>query len=383
MSEKNAYIGATIFDGQVMHEDCALLVTDERIDGIVDKDKVGADFKRTLLDGGNLSAGFIDLQVNGGGGILFNEMPTLKGIETICDAHQKFGTTALFPTLITDSIDTTKRAIEAAIQAQSNNIPGFLGLHIEGPHLSIEKKGAHKDDLIRPMTDEDLDLLCSAKSHLDNLLVTLAPESVSDEQVSVLTKLGIRVSLGHSAATAFKAEKFFMAGASSVTHLYNAMSPLTHREPGIVGAALNADAIYCGIIADGFHVAPDAINIALKMKTGEGKLYLVTDAMSTIGTDQEEFTLNGRKILRKNGQLTLSDGTLAGADLDMISAVRFMVENTNCVIGEALRMASSYPADYINGQPNYGRLASGTYGNIVHLSNSLDLLKVWQRGQIS
>lgn len=153
MSDKNAYLGAKIFDGQVMHEDCALLVRDDRIDGIVAQDTVGADFKRTLLDGGILSAGFIDLQVNGGGGILFNEMPTLKGIETICDAHQKFGTTALFPTLITDSIDTTKRAIEAAVQAQSNNVPGFLGLHLEGPHLSVEKKGAHSDAFIRPMTD--------------------------------------------------------------------------------------------------------------------------------------------------------------------------------------------------------------------------------------
>lgn len=383
MSEKNAYIGATIFDGQVMHEDCALLVTDERIDGIVDKDKVGADYKCARLEGGILSAGFIDLQVNGGGGILFNEMPTLKGIQIICDAHLKFGTTALFPTLITDTVDITKRALEAAVQAQSNNIPGFLGLHLEGPHLSIEKKGAHKDDLIRPMTDEDLDLLCAAKSHLDNLLVTLAPESVSDEQVSVLTKLGIRVSLGHSAATAFKAEKFFMAGASSVTHLYNAMSPLTHREPGIVGAALNADKVYCGLIADGFHVDPDAINIALKMKTGEGKLYLVTDAMSTIGTEQEEFTLNDRKIQRKNGRLTLSDGTLAGADLDMISAVQFMTESTNCTKDEALRMASSYPANYLNIHQNHGQLTSGAYCNIVHLSNNLDLISVWQRGQIS
>lgn len=381
MTHKRAYIGANIFDGQRMLENRALLIKDDRIEGIVTVDEIQADYECTQLDGGILTAGFIDLQVNGGGGVLLNEELSVEGIKTICNAHMQFGTTALLPTLITDTAEITKRAIDAGIEAKNADIPGFLGLHLEGPHLSIEKKGAHSPALIRRMTDQDLEILCDAKLHLDNLLLTVAPESVDNDQIAELSSAGIRVSLGHSAATAQKAKQAFAAGASSVTHLYNAMSALTHREPGIVGAALNIENIYCGLIADGFHVNPDAINIALQMKTGTGKLFLVTDAMSTIGTEQTDFTLNGRQITRQDGRLTLTDGTLAGADLDMISAVRYMVENTVCAQEEALRMASTYPSDYLNIGKNHGHLSVGAYGDFIHLNQDLEILSVWRRGR--
>ncbi|MEP3199119.1 MAG: N-acetylglucosamine-6-phosphate deacetylase [Lentilitoribacter sp.] len=381
MSDKSAYFGATIFDGQQMHDNSGLLTNGERIEGIVATDKVGADYQRVELSGGLLTSGFIDLQVNGGGGILLNQDPSIKGIQTICEAHLQFGTTSLLPTLITDTPDITKRAIEAAIEAEGTNLPGFLGLHLEGPHLSKIKKGAHSPQLIRHMSDKDITILCEAKRDISHLLMTLAPEAVDSDQIAQLSACGIHLSLGHSAATAQEAKQAFNAGVSSVTHLFNAMSPLTHREPGIVGAALNTEDVYCGLIADGFHVNADAINIALQMKKGSGKLFLVTDAMSTIGTDQLEFELNGRTVKRQDGRLTLTDGTLAGADLDMISAVRFMIKETNCDMEEALRMASSYPAQYLNVAHEYGQLSHNAFANFIHMTDQIEILSVWQNGQ--
>jgi len=380
MTDRKAFIGATIFDGNQTHAGAALLTDDGRSSGIVPTDKIDSAYECINLNGGLITAGFVDLQVNGGGGVLFNEAPTVDSIKTICAAHQQFGTTALLPTLITDTPEITKRAIEAGLEAQSQNISGFLGLHLEGPHLSVEKKGAHSPKLIRRMTDHDLEILCEAKQQLENLLITVAPESVDNDQISVLSAAGIHVSLGHTNTSASRAKSAFDAGATSVTHLYNAMSPLTHREPGLVGAALNEAKAYCGLIADGVHVDPDAINIALKMKTSEGKLFLVTDAMSTIGTDQQEFTLNGRTITRNNGRLTLENGTLAGADLDMISAIRYMVGNTICDRDEALRMASTYPSNYLGTAKSHGSLSSGAFGNFVHLSEKLEILSVWEMG---
>ena len=235
MTEKKAYIGAKIFDGIKPHTGACLLIDDGWVAGIVPVGEISSDYQCINLDGGLITAGFIDLQVNGGGGVLFNEAPTVSSIQTICAAHKQFGTTALLPTLITDKPDVTKRAIEAGIEAQSKNVQGFLGLHLEGPHLSIEKKGAHSPNLIRQMTDLDLKILCEAKQELENLLITVASESVDNDQIAELSAAGIRVSLGHTAATSRQAKSSFNAGATSVTHLYNAMSPLTHREPGLVG----------------------------------------------------------------------------------------------------------------------------------------------------
>ncbi len=211
-------------------------------------------------------------------------------------------------------------------------------------------------------------------------MVTVAPESVTNSQISELSRAGIVVSLGHSDAPYSDALKAIKAGAGCVTHLFNTMSPLTHREPGIVGAALNSGSVYAGLIADGYHVDPAAISIALAAKKAPGQIFLVTDAMSTIGTDITSFDLNGRKIVRKGGCLMLEDGTLAGADLDMAYAVRFMQDIIGLDRFEAIRMASLYPANCIGASAEYGNLKPGAYANMVHLSDDNHVRRSWWKG---
>ena len=271
MTDLQAITGCPIFDGAQMHYNAALVTGAHGVDGVMPASSLPADCPVTQLDGGTVVPGFVDLQVNGGGGVLFNSDPSVEAIRTICDAHARFGTTALLPTLITDSAETTRKAIDAGIKAAQLNVPGFAGLHLEGPHLSIERKGAHDPAFIRPMTDRDLDALVEARISLPNLMVTVAPESVSNEQISVLAQAGVVVSLGHSDATLGDANLAVNAGARCVTHLFNAMSPLTHRQPGMVGAALSRGELYAGLIADGFHVDPVAISVALAAKIGSGK----------------------------------------------------------------------------------------------------------------
>ena len=380
MTGKIALTGAEVFDAHKRHSNAAVLMSDGIISGVVSRDDIPLDFEIVHLNGGLLAPGFIDLQANGGGGALFNAEPNIGAIKTICDAHARFGTTSLLATLITDTPEIMKRAIDAGIEAHERKLPGFLGLHLEGPHLSTQKNGAHRVDLIRAMTDRDVESLCAARKALPNLMVTLAPEAAQDAQITELAKAGVCVSIGHTNASAERSKQAFRAGARSVTHLFNAMSGLTHREPGLVGALLNADEVFAGLIADGHHVFPDAINVALRSKTGKGRIFLVTDAMSTIGTDQTVFELNGRQIFRKEGKLMLADGTLAGADLDMISGVRFIAENTNLQFEEVLRMASLYPAQCLGVEKTRGQLIQGAVADLVHLDDDRNVQAVWIAG---
>jgi N-acetylglucosamine-6-phosphate deacetylase len=231
------------------------------------------------------------------------------------------------------------------------------------------------------MTDADVETLCAARRALPNLMVTLATEAVEDGQIAELAKAGVCVSLGHTNASSERAKQAFRAGARSATHLFNAMSGLNHREPGLVGAVLNTDDAFAGLIADGHHVMPDAINIALRCKTAAGKLFLVTDAMSTVGADLTSLILNGRRIIRQGGKLTLEDGTLAGADLDMNSAVRFTASNTPLAFEEVLRMTSLYPAQCLRIEKTHGRLASGAAADMVHLDEGGHVTATWIAGQ--
>jgi N-acetylglucosamine-6-phosphate deacetylase len=381
MSGPFAIRGATIFDGETWHERSALVIRDGSVDSVVADDAVPGGLRVEETGGGLLAPGFVDVQVNGGGGVMFNDRPDAETIRTICRAHAPFGTTALLPTLITDTPEITAQAIAAGADAARQKIPGFLGLHLEGPHLSIARKGAHDPALIRPMAGADLAALIAARGKMPVLLTTVAPESVTSAQIAALTGNGVVVSLGHSDATRHTAAAAAEAGASMITHLFNAMSQIGNREPGLVGAALDSGALSCGLIADGIHVDPAAIGIALRAKKGPGKIFLVTDAMATIGTDMTSFTLNGRTIRRENGRLTLEDGTLAGADLDMISAVRFMHRTIGLELSEALRMAGLYPAASVGQGGRYGRLAPGARADIVHLSDALDVESVWIGGE--
>ena len=372
-----AYTGAAIFDGETRHTDAALLIKSGCIAGIGPAPDA-ADV--VLLKGGTIAPGFVDLQVNGGGGVLFNDAPSVSTLTTIAQAHARLGTTALLTTLITDTPAQVAAAIDAVEQAIAAGVAGIIGLHIEGPHLSIARKGAHDPALIRPMQDTDLALLLNAATRLPHLMVTVAPENVTPSQIKTLTDAGITISLGHTDASYTECKVAADHGATCATHLFNAMSQLTGREPGLVGAALETGNLHAGLIADGIHVSAASIRIALDAKQGPASVFLVTDAMSTVGSDITEFTLNGRTIYRRDGRLTLSDGTLAGADLDIPTALQFMVKGVGAPVDAALRMATTAPAQVI-GTKTAGRLAVGMAADFVHLDDGLELTSVWRGGR--
>jgi N-acetylglucosamine-6-phosphate deacetylase len=382
MTFRKAVTGARIFDGLAWQDNAALVLLHGKIEAVMPAADLPRDIE--IVDGGDslIVPGFIDLQVNGGGGVLLNEVPTVAGITRICQAHAKFGTTGLLPTLITDTPEITAAAIEAGKQAKNQNVPGFLGLHLEGPHLSIGRKGAHDPQLIRPMEEKDIERILSCRGHFDALMTTIAPENVTLEQVARLAEAGFIVSIGHTDSSYETARAYADAGARTVTHLFNAMSPLAHREPGVVGAALDIGSLHVGIIADGIHVHPAAMGVALRAKNGPAKIFIVTDAMSTIGTDLTSFTLNGREILRRDGRLTLADGTLAGADIDMISSVRFVHDTLGLPLEEALRMASAYPAQAARLDDRKGALKPGYDADFVLLSEDLHVKATWIGGDL-
>lgn len=332
--------GASIFDGERLRHQHALVLGD----GIYPEADVPLGLTPEVLPGGTILPGFVDLQANGGGGVMFNDDPSVHTLRRIAEAHHRHGTAALLPTLITDEPVRTEQAVDAVKRAVLEAVPGVVGLHLEGPHLSRARKGAHDKSLIRPMSAQDLALLTHAAECLPHLMVTVAPETVRPEQISALVAAGAVISLGHSDAGYDMSRAAMAAGATCTTHLFNAMSPLGHREPGLVGATLDHGAQHAGLIADGLHVHPVTIRAALAAKAGPGAVFLVTDAMSTLGSDITEFTLNGRQILRRDGRLTLSDGTLAGADLDMPTAVQVLVNDVGLPLDRALRMATSGPA---------------------------------------
>ncbi|MCY1706222.1 N-acetylglucosamine-6-phosphate deacetylase [Pannonibacter sp. SL95] len=378
---RQVFQGARLFDGRHLHRGKALLVEDGTIQAIVDAGSAEAlafGGEVVELAGGTLSPGFLDLQVNGGDGIMLDGSADVARIRRICAAHIRLGATGILPTLITDTPEATAAVIAAGIAAARENVPGFLGLHLEGPHLDARRKGAHDPGLIRPMGAADLELLCKAAAELPVLLVTLAPQSVTLEQIAALAQAGVIVSLGHTDSTAAEAKAAFAAGARCVTHLFNAMSQLGNREPGMVGATLDSD-VYAGIITDGVHVAPEGLRIALAAKRGDG-LYLVSDAMAAAGTDVTEFMLGGRRILRSNGRLTLEDGTLAGADICLPRSIRYLVETVGAPLELALAMATSRPAACISASGRLGSLAPGLAADLVHLTDDLALGAVWVAG---
>jgi N-acetylglucosamine-6-phosphate deacetylase len=369
-----ALAGARIFDGETFHEDAAVLVRDGAVLDVVPARDVPPEAERRDLGGGLLVPGFIDLQVNGGAGIMLNDGPSPAAMARIAAAHRPFGTTGLLPTLITDRDAVTEAAIDAAAEAVGT-VPGVLGLHLEGPHLAPARKGAHLAELMRPMSDADADRLIAAKARIPVLLVTVAVEQITPERVRRLADAGIIVSLGHTDAGYDATQAAIDAGARSATHLFNAMSQLGNRDPGVVGAVLGAGSVSCGIIADGHHVHPESLRIALAAKRGPGRPYLVTDAMATVGTDAPSFVLNGRTVYRRGGRLELENGTLAGADIDMAATVRYAAANLGLDLAEVLRMASRYPAELI-GDPRRGRIAPGAVAEFVHLGDDLSVRDV-------
>ena len=377
---KTAITGARIFDGATWHDRSALVVNDGVVEGLIAADSP-TDATRVPADGAMLVPGFVDLQVNGGGGALLNLTPTLDAIRTICTNYAQFGTTALLPTLITATPEKNVVAIAAGAEAVAQNVPGFLGLHLEGPHLALSRKGAHDPRLIRPMEESDLQRFLDARKRLPNLLVTVAVESATPAQISRLAEAGIVVSVGHSDGTYAQVQAAVEAGATMVTHLFNAQSQIGNREPGVVGATLDLGAISAGLIADGIHVHPASIGIALRAKRGPGQVFLVTDAMSPTGTDWTEFDLTGQTVYRKDGALRLADGTLAGADLTMIDAIKYVHRTVGVPFDEALRMASLYPARALGVAATHGHLNRGARADFTVLSDGLDVRSTWIGGE--
>jgi N-acetylglucosamine-6-phosphate deacetylase len=373
-----ALVGAQIFTGSRFLDNHCLVINDHKIIDILPPKQLPQDIQKISLDGGILAPGFIDAQVNGGGGILLNDQPTVEGIAAIVAAHRQFGTTGLLPTLITDRDSVREKAIAAA-EIAVETVPGCLGLHLEGPHLAPARKGAHLAELMRPMQPPDLKALLGAKTGV--LLVTVAVEQITPDQIRALTKGKVIISLGHSDASFAAATLAIDAGATGITHLFNAMSQMTPREPGLVGAALAHEAVYCGVIADGHHVHPENLKVAFQTKPC-GKVFLVSDAMATVGAKEESsFTLNGRIIKREAGRLTLADGTLAGSDLDMASALRYCIQILGVSLSEALRMASLYPAQFLGLSRRRGRLGKGMIADIVHLDDRLTVTQTWIAGK--
>jgi N-acetylglucosamine-6-phosphate deacetylase len=354
----------------------AVLIDGARIFGVVPADSLPADAETQRLDG-TLVPGFIDTQVNGGGGVLFNDAPTVEGIAAIGAAHRRFGTTGFLPTLISDDIDVIRRAVIAVDAAIEAGVPGVLGIHIEGPFLNVDRKGIHSAEKIRPLEADGVAALTGLKR--GRTLVTLAPERVSTAQIEALVAAGVVVAAGHTNASYAQAKAAVAAGMRGVTHLFNAMSPLGSREPGMVGAALDSSELVCGIIVDGHHVNPATLRLALRCKPASGFM-LVTDAMPTVGSDASEFMLQGRHITVQDGAVRGDDGTLAGSHLDMASAVRNTVEMLGVGLATAVEMASASPAALMGLADTHGRIAAGYAADLVLLDDAGDVAASWIGG---
>lgn len=364
-----------LFDGQDFIDDQVITITDGVISAI-DQNVSDVDVKATGL----VVPGYIDLQINGGGGVLFNDSPSVDNLKVIMSAHAKFGTTAMMPTLITDKIEVMAQAADAMSEAISNKVPGIIGIHFEGPHLSLAKKGTHCAELIRPISEDEWKVL--SRKDIGQVIVTLAPETVMPEDITRMVKLGIKVCLGHTNADFATAQLAVDAGATGFTHLFNAMSPLQGREPGVVGCALLNDNTQCGLIVDGHHVDYASCQLAIKAKPAGG-VFLVTDAMPPVGTEQTEFPLYDRTVYVENGKLTSSTGELAGSSLDMATAVKNTHQGLKIPLGESLRMASLYPAQYLyrDQKIDRGELKVGMQADMVVLNEDLSVLETWIGGE--
>jgi N-acetylglucosamine-6-phosphate deacetylase len=370
-SARTIYGGGPIFDGERLHQSYALCIENRQITALGPQETVGRDGTYIDLGGDILSPGYVDLQVNGGDGVMFNDAPTVETLWRIASAHRRLGATTILPTLITDTAEKTVAAIKAVETAVAEGVQGIGGLHLEGPHLSVARKGAHDAALIRAMTNEDLEILIRAASDLPVLMVTVAPENATLAQVRALADAGALVSLGHSDAEFETCMAYTDAGAHSVTHLFNAMSQLGNRAPGLVGAALASGDLSAGLIADGIHVHVETMRAAWAAKRTPGRIFLVSDAMAPAGSDIRKFTLEGRKISRNCGQLTLDDGTLAGADLDLTTAVRNLVEHVGIGLSEALQAATSIPARLAGMPEHIGGLSVGHAANVIRIRSDL------------
>lgn len=366
-----------IFTGEKMLEGHGVLIEDRIITQVLPIKE--APVEAITLDLGNalLAPGFLDVQVNGGGGVNLNDTPTAEGVRQMARAHRKFGTVGMLPTVITDTADI-QRAAALAVKSAMDDTPEVLGIHIEGPFLDPARKGAHDPKLIRTMTPEDEDWLRGLSC--GQVMITVAPNKVPPEQIHRLQQAGILVSLGHAEAQSIDIRIALAAGASAFTHLFNAMSQLSGRELGMVGVGLMDAQSYVGLIADGFHVHEQVLQLVYAVKPHD-RMMLVTDAMLPAAGGPNRFDLQGREVTVHDGRLELTDGTLAGSNLTMDEAVRFCVERLKWPLEDCLRMASTNPASFLGRDAKLGRIAPGFSASLVALDETLNVMQTWVNGQ--
>lgn len=368
--------GSVLVAGQ-WHHHTTVVMEDDRILSLCPPSAPLDVDEEQDISGHKLVPGFIDVQVNGGGGVLLNDDPSVEGIRTIAEAHRQYGTTSLVPTLISDDLEVIAKAVTAVDAAMEADVPGVIGLHVEGPFINPAKKGIHDESKFRTLTREAIDIMTSLKNGF--VMVTVAPECTTPEMIREMNRRGLFVCAGHTNASYEETVAAVKAGLRGFTHLYNAMSPMTSRAPGVVGAALESRMTYSGIIADGHHVHAASLRAALYAK-GADNLMLVTDAMPCVGAKNKHFTLQGRDITVENGRCTGPDGTLAGSDLDMISAVRNAQSMMGVPLATAIQMATSAPARFLRMDNTIGDIRPGMIADFVLLDEDDRVRKVWING---
>ncbi|MDN3650450.1 N-acetylglucosamine-6-phosphate deacetylase [Reinekea marina] len=374
---KFALRGAAVFDGYITHQKCALLTQGDCIVSIVPENNIPEDYKSIHLDGGTIAPGFIDLQVNGGGGVLLNNAPTVETLNTMAAGHAKFGVTRILPTVISDKPKVALNAIESAKQCDKQH-SGIIGIHVEGPFFNEEKAGVHQSEKLRVLAESDwswIEQLAALPS-----ILTLAPEKIDNKDIQRIDELGIRVCAGHTNATYSQVEEAHKHGLSGFTHLFNAMSQLQGREPGVVGAALSLSQTWAGLIADGIHAHPASMLAAIKSK-GYEHIFLVSDSMANIGTDKKTFELYGEMIEERDGRLVNSKGNLAGSAISLLDAVKYCINTLQLPAEQALAMASRVPATFMKLNNRYGTFKPGFTSDICWLDNDWNCAGVWRAGQ--
>jgi N-acetylglucosamine-6-phosphate deacetylase len=378
---RSALVNGRVLTAEGLVSGTVVLISGSRIEALTNlEDSRCRDAVRVDLQGRLLLPGFIDVQVNGGGGVLFNDDPSLESIRAIGAAHRRFGTTGFMPTLISDDLDTIGQAIAAVQSALDSGVPGVLGIHIEGPFLNWARRGVHDEKHLRLLESGLVSLLCRLRS--GRTLLTLAPEMTTTDMIAALAAAGVLISAGHSNATYTETTAAIAHGVRGFTHLFNAMARLEPRQPGIAGAALYDTGTWCGIIVDGHHVDPVMLKLALRCKRHD-RFMLITDAMPPVGSSLSSFVLQGKTITVVDGVCSDANGTLAGTALDMATAVRNAVSLLDLNIAEAARMASEYPAEFLGLGAELGRIAPGYRANLTLLNDELKVQRTWIEGVAS
>ncbi|PTY38045.1 N-acetylglucosamine-6-phosphate deacetylase [Saccharospirillum sp. MSK14-1] len=373
-----ALIAPSLFDGVTRHGPSALLIEGETVHGRVPVSEVPSHYQQETLNRGVLTPGLLDLQVNGGGGVLLNNQPDAEALAAMASGHASAGVARILATLISDRLAVTEAGVMAAVEAAKDLHSGILGVHVEGPFFSQERNGVHHPNWLRRLDDADWVWLKQA-AHVP-AIITVAPEQIDPIDIQRMVALGLRVSAGHTNALHDEVRRALDAGLSGFTHLYNAMRPMTGREPGVVGTALADQDSWCGIIADGIHVHPTSVQLALHAKP-RGKLYLVSDAMATLGASDKTFELYGEQIHEDNGRLVNAAGRLAGSAISLVDAVRYCVQTLNVSLDEAVAMASRYPAEYLGIDDRFGSLREGRVADISWFDDDLTVQGLWRAGK--